>query len=170
MNIALRRFLHNHNSIVTEGSPKSGLCLTLIKWLQWSSIVHSAIYSTMHSTPLNSFGHCISTTPMTNIWPDRYSNPVPLSFVPQPDWMFHRVIVVHSQQTRDMAPMLFWCSADVEDGVPTSKQHWINISCLLGIDYIIEQRIHFDMKLKRGSHRAGDYLATLANAKFMKFS
>ena len=30
MNIALRRFLHNHGNIVTEGSPKPGLCPTLI--------------------------------------------------------------------------------------------------------------------------------------------
>ena len=26
MNIALRRLLHNHGNIATEGSPKSGLC------------------------------------------------------------------------------------------------------------------------------------------------
>ena len=30
MNIALRRFLHNHGTIATEGSPKTGLCPTLI--------------------------------------------------------------------------------------------------------------------------------------------
>ena len=30
MNIALRRFLHNHGNIATEGSPKPGLCPTLI--------------------------------------------------------------------------------------------------------------------------------------------
>ena len=30
MNIALRRFLHNHGDIATEGSPKPGLCRTLI--------------------------------------------------------------------------------------------------------------------------------------------
>ena len=29
MNIALRRFLHNHGNIATEGSPKPGLCPTL---------------------------------------------------------------------------------------------------------------------------------------------
>ena len=29
MNIALRRFLHNHGNIATEGSPKSGLFPTL---------------------------------------------------------------------------------------------------------------------------------------------
>ena len=28
--IALRRFLHNHGNIATEGSPKPGLCPTLI--------------------------------------------------------------------------------------------------------------------------------------------
>ena len=30
MNIALRRFLHNHGNIATEGSRKPGLCPTLI--------------------------------------------------------------------------------------------------------------------------------------------
>ena len=30
INIALRRFLHNHGNIATEGSPKPGLCPTLI--------------------------------------------------------------------------------------------------------------------------------------------
>ena len=30
MNIALRCFLHNHGDIATEGSPKPGLCPTLI--------------------------------------------------------------------------------------------------------------------------------------------
>ena len=30
MNIALRRFLHNHDNIATEGSPTPGLCSTLI--------------------------------------------------------------------------------------------------------------------------------------------
>ena len=30
MNIALRRFLHNHDNIATEGSPKPGVCPTLI--------------------------------------------------------------------------------------------------------------------------------------------
>ena len=30
MNIALRRFLHNHGNIATEGSTKPGLCPTLI--------------------------------------------------------------------------------------------------------------------------------------------
>ena len=30
MNIALRRFLHNHGNITTEGSSKPGLCPTLI--------------------------------------------------------------------------------------------------------------------------------------------
>ena len=29
--------------------------------------------------------------------------------------------------------MLFYCWADVEDGGPTLKQHWVNVSCLLGM-------------------------------------
>ena len=45
MNIASRRFLHN---IATEENPKSGLCPTLLEWLQWFFIVHSTIDSTTH--------------------------------------------------------------------------------------------------------------------------
>ena len=33
-----------------------------------------------------------------------------------------------SQQTRDVNPMLFYCRADVRDGWPTFKQHWIIVS------------------------------------------
>ena len=44
---------------------------------------------TAHSRPLNSLGHCTCTTSMTNIRPDRDSNPVPLCFESQPDRMSH---------------------------------------------------------------------------------
>ena len=37
-----------------------------------------------------------------------------------------------SQQTRHVDPMFFYCWADVADGEPTLKQHWINVSCLMG--------------------------------------
>ena len=53
--------------------------------------------------------------------------------------LLHRVLFyiqtgrcVTSQQTRDVDPMLFLCWADVGDGGPTLKQHWVNVSCLLG--------------------------------------
>ena len=85
VNIALRRFLHNHGNIATEGSLKPGLCTTLIEWIQEFLIVHSTIDSTAHSRPLNSLEHCIYTTPMTNIRPGRGSNQVLLSFKPQPN-------------------------------------------------------------------------------------
>ena len=45
--------------------------------------MHSTIESAAHSTPLNSLGHCICTTSMTNIRPARHSNPVLLSLEPQ---------------------------------------------------------------------------------------
>ena len=38
-------------------------------WLQGFFIVHSTISSTVHSRPLNSLEHCISTTTMTNTPP-----------------------------------------------------------------------------------------------------
>ena len=47
------------------------------------------IDSTAHSMQLE---HCMAiyTTSMTNIQPGRDSNPVPMSFVPQPDQISHR--------------------------------------------------------------------------------
>ena len=39
----------------------------------------------------------------------------------------------HSQQTRDVLPMLVYCWASVVDDGPTLNQHWLNVSCLLGI-------------------------------------
>ena len=39
---------------------------------------------------------------------------------------------VHTQQTRDIDPMLFQCRAIVFDVGPTIKQQWDNSSCLLG--------------------------------------
>ena len=45
---------------------------------------------------------------------------------------------VGTQQTRDIEPMLVYCWADVADGVPTLNQHWFNVSCLPGIDFIFD--------------------------------
>ena len=44
MNIVLRRFLHNHVIIATEGSPRSGLCPTLIS----NNFIYSAQYHRQH--------------------------------------------------------------------------------------------------------------------------
>ena len=92
MNIALRRFLHNHGNIATEGSPKPGLCPTLIfKWFQGFFIMNSSIGCTVHAMPLNSLEHCICTTTMTNILHDRDSNMVPPGYKPQLIRMSHKV-------------------------------------------------------------------------------
>ena len=40
--------------------------------------------------------------------------------------------VPHRTLTRHVDPMLSWCSASVADAGPTSTQHWVNVSCLLG--------------------------------------
>ena len=52
------------------------------EWLQRFFIVHSTIGSTSHFIPLNSWEHCICTTTMTNIRPDRDSNLVPAGYKP----------------------------------------------------------------------------------------
>ena len=48
MNIFLRRFLHNHGNIATEGSRRRGYALLLS-----NDKVHSIIDSTSHSRPIN---------------------------------------------------------------------------------------------------------------------
>ena len=49
INIALRRFLHNHGNIETEGSPKSGL-YALLLFRMTSSVLYSAKYHRQHCT------------------------------------------------------------------------------------------------------------------------
>ena len=55
MNIALRRFLHNHGNIATEGSPKPGLCPTLISndFKGSSMILFSALLAKWNSLTCN---------------------------------------------------------------------------------------------------------------------
>ena len=75
MNIVLRRFLHNLGNSATKIRPKPRLCPTLISSnFKGFLIMHSTIGSTVHSRPLKSLEHCICTTTMTIIWPDRDSN------------------------------------------------------------------------------------------------
>ena len=50
----------------------------------------AVIDSTVHSMPLNSLEHCICTTTMTNIRPDRDSSLVHPGYKPQSIWMSHR--------------------------------------------------------------------------------
>ena len=54
------------------------------EWPKGLFIVHSTIGSTVHSSLLNSLEHCICTTSITNIRPDRDSNLVPLGYKPAP--------------------------------------------------------------------------------------
>ena len=63
--------------------------MTWVLYRQGYFIVHSTIDNTAYSRPLNSLEHCRYTTSMANIRPDRDSNPVPLSFKPQPDRISH---------------------------------------------------------------------------------
>ena len=60
------------------------------EWLQGFFIVHGAIGSIVHSIPLHSLEHCICTTTMTKIRPDRDANLVPPGYKPQSIRMIHR--------------------------------------------------------------------------------
>ena len=83
MKPALRRFLHNHGNIATEGSPKPGLHILLF-WMT-SRVLYSVQYHRQHYTlqPLNSLEHCICTTTITIIRRAQHSNLVPPGYKPQ---------------------------------------------------------------------------------------
>ena len=57
------------------------------EWLQGFFIVHR---QHVHYMPLNSFEHCVCTTTMTNIRPDRDSNLVPTVYKPRSTPMSYR--------------------------------------------------------------------------------
>ena len=46
------------------------------------------------------------------------------------EWKY--IIPAMAQQARGVDPMLVYCWASVADGGPTLKQHWFNVSFLLG--------------------------------------
>ena len=71
--------------------PEAGaMPYSYFEWLQGIFIVHSTIGRTVHYMPLNSLEHCICTTTMTNIRPDRDSNLVTPGCKPQSIRMSHR--------------------------------------------------------------------------------
>ena len=76
LNIAFRGFLHNYGEIATKRSLKSGLCPTVIEWLQGFLIMHNTVDSTAHSIPLNILEQCMLPPSMTTIRLGRDSVPV----------------------------------------------------------------------------------------------
>ena len=85
MNIALRRLLHNHGNIATEGSRDYAILL----FLMTSMVLNSAQYHRQHCT-LHAFEQFICTTTMKSIRPDQDSNLVAPGYKPQSIQMSHR--------------------------------------------------------------------------------
>ena len=82
--------------------PEAGtMAYSYFEWFQGFFIVHSTIDSTVNSMHLNSFGHCICTSTMTNIRPDRDSNLVPSGYKPQSMLMSH-------QEPADVSDKRLW--------------------------------------------------------------
>ena len=52
-----------------------------------------------------------------------------------------------TQQARDIDPVLFQCWASVADAGPTLKQHWVNVSCLLGSEHTGDWGCHWTLNL-----------------------
>ena len=44
------------------------------------------------------------------------------------------IVAGASQQTRNVHPKLVQCCSSIADAVPKWKQHWVSVSCLLGVD------------------------------------
>ena len=51
------------------------------------------------------------------------------------------IIVVSSEQTRDIEPMLGQCWIDVLDGGPTLTQHWFNVVFCLQAVIIVKNSV-----------------------------
>ena len=47
-------------------------------------------------------------------------------------WATWCLLPIFSSQTRDVEPMLVWCWPIIVDAGPTSTQHWLDASCLMG--------------------------------------
>ena len=86
------------------------------EWLQALFIVHSTKGSTVHSMSSNSLEHCICTTMMANIRPDRDEN-VKLCNIAAVSRSH-----VLSQQTWDVGPTFVCCWSTVYDVGPTANQ------------------------------------------------
>ena len=81
--------------------PEAGtMPYSYFEWPQGFFIVRSTIGSTVHSMPLNSLEHCICTTTMSNIRPDRDSILVPPGYKPQSIRMSDRGRPIWLQNTR----------------------------------------------------------------------
>ena len=50
-------------------------------------------------------------------------------------------------EARELYPMLCYCRPSVEDDGPTITQHWVNVSCMLGI-YSRDDSIYYVWKVK----------------------
>ena len=68
-----------------------------------------------------------------------------------------------AQQARDVEPLLFKCWANVEDGGSTLKQHWLNVSCLLGDwtqDHIQTGGFRLGLQYRTGAGTPAVYMYT----------
>ena len=111
--------------------PEAGtmrLPYSYFEWLLGLFIVHITICNTLHSMPLNSLEHCICTTTMTNIRPDRDLNQVtsPRRY----EWAIGagRLCRWPIPVSTRLPPVLFKCWASVYDSGHTFKQHRVNAS------------------------------------------
>ena len=79
-NITLRRFQHNEKISRQKEAQSRDYALLLFRMT--SRVPYSTQYHTVYSITLNSSEHCICTTTMKNIRPDRDSNLVPPGYKP----------------------------------------------------------------------------------------
>ena len=128
MKISLRRFLYNHYRIATEGSPKSGLCPTLFEMTSPGVCSRPTIDSTVNSKPLSSLGHCICTTPMTNIRPSPESREsVRFQFLLLTITDYTIISRLKSSENLDYSALLLYCKSEISsqgfrfDDVSTMK-------------------------------------------------
>ena len=90
--------------------------------------MHDTIDSTVHSMPLTSLEHCICTTTVTNIHPDRHSNLVPPGYKPQSIQMSNRGRPIQIMNKKEKH---FKCGnkQSVQVLYSTSSQSWSGSGC-----------------------------------------
>ena len=115
MNIALRRFLHNHGNIATEGSPKPELCPTLIS-------NDFMVFFIVHSTPR-------LQAPVGTNEPSRPAPVTPVT--PENTWDLMMILCISDY-------MLFYCLATLCDAHPSLNQH---SSCVLSLSEVIHYTV-----------------------------
>ena len=155
MNIASRRFLHNHGNIATEGSPKPGLCRALISnedkkeklnwlhqsltdltesiihWIDW--IYHSLNWLNLSLTELTeSIIDWIDRANHSLIWLNQSLTELTRSIIDWIDWTNHWLNWLNQLSTEPIIDWTDWIN------------HWLNW-LIQSLNYQLLLPLHYEL-------------------------